>query len=378
MDYSPFSLGLRIPLSPDLPLLSIGELVELDCDFAGSRFKARGSVANTRVERIPEGDFVRLGVVLSRSAEVVRPAHVRRRSARIQMNESLSPLVFVSDELRFGEPIFAKMTDISYGGMRLMIDRHPLPFLEKQRHWFDIMLPAFGTCRVFCRLAYVRREDPTGRYVVGCEFIDGGAEEKRMAIEDWLFYCNLWLDISDVRSAGFNLHHLTQNDSKYRVLLSAQSYASTQSATVAGEENSAASSKDFEVLELTVGSGPDVVRMSLALSVREQLLLLDSIESTGVSFNEICAAWKFLLIFALTHKMVDLDLAAGQRKSPFALSSLKSINSDGQLLNLKVDSLLSGNDLRWRIWRRVYREIRKKQEFKLPEPASLVLRLLGM
>lgn len=376
MDYSPFGLGLRFHLSPDLPLLSIGELVELDCDFAGSRFKARGSVANTRVERTPDGDFVRLGVVLSRSAEVVRPAHIKRRSARIQMNESLSPLVVVSDELRFGDPVFGKMTDISFGGMRLMIDRHPLPFLEKQRHWFEIMLPAFGTCRVYCRLAYVRREDQSGRYVVGCEFIDGGAEEKRSALEDWLFYCNFWLDISDIRSAGFNLQYLTSGDEKHRVLLSAKSYLTNRLSVERSDEQ--VSFKDSELLELTVGTGSDVLRMSLSLSARDQLLLLESIDARAVSLDELCVAWKFILVFSLTHQLVDIDFAAGQKNSPFALASLKDVSADAQLLNLKLYNLLSGRDLRWRIWRRVYRDLKKKNEFKLPEPSSFVLSLLGM
>jgi hypothetical protein len=378
VDYSPFGLGVRIPLSPSLPLLSIGELVELDCNFAGSRFKARGAIANTRIERIPEGDFVRLGVVLSRSAEVVRPAHVKRRSARIQMNESLAPLVCISDELLFGEPIFAKMTDVSFGGMRLMIDRHPLPFLEKQRHWFEIMLPAFGTCRVYCRLAYVRREEHSARYIVGCEFIDGGQEEKRSALEDWLFYCNLWLDLSDIRSAGFNLYHMTGSDSKNRVLLSALSYAAGPTENHAGPEQLQSSRKDFETLELTVGSGTDSLRMVISLCVREQLLLLDSIQSERMPIDGLCSVWKFLMIFALTHNIVDLDFAAGQKATPFAAASVRDSGQGNEALSLKVESLLNGKNLRRRIWRRVCGEMRKKEEFRLAEPPFSIWRLLGM
>ncbi len=382
VDYSPFGLGLRVRVSSDLPLLSIGELVDLDCDFAGSRFRARGSVANTRVERTAEGDFVRLGIVLSRSAEVVRPAHIKRRSARIQMNESLSPMVMVADELRFGEPIFAKLTDISHGGMRLVIDRHPLPFLEKQRHWFDILLPAFGHCRVFCRLAYVRRDGQSSRYVVGCEFVDGGEEDRRLILEDWLFYCNFWLQIDDIRSAGFELKHLSSIDERHRVLLSAVSYLYAPNSSVHPEnentvgEGQASASSWTERLELTVGSGADVLRMSAAFSEREQLLLIESIESHDAPFMALCSVWKALVVFASTHQIVDLDIAAGQTQSEFVKVSFGNATQDGQMINRKVDDLLAGDDLDWRIWRRIYKDIRRKSSIKLPEPVSFFRKFL--
>lgn len=382
VDYSPFGLGLRVRVSPDLPLLSIGELVDLDCDFAGSRFRARGSVANTRVERTGDGDFVRLGIVLSRSAEVVRPAHIKRRSARIQMNESLSPMVMVSDELRFGAPIFAKLTDVSQGGMRLVIDRHPLPFLEKQRHWFEILLPAFGHCRVFCRIAYVRRDGQSSRYVVGCEFIDGGEEDRRLILEDWLFYCNFWLQIDDIRSAGFELKHLSSADERYRVLLSAVSYSYTSNSSDQSEnestvgEGQVTASSWSERFEITVGSGTDVLRMSAAFSEREQLLLIESIESHNAPFLAVCSVWKALVVFASTHQIVDLDIAAGQTLTDFVRVSFGSGEQDGKMINFKVDDLLAGDELDWRIWRRIYKDVRRKSSIKLPEPDSFFRKVL--
>lgn len=382
LDYSPFGLGLRLDLTPDLPLFSIGELVDLECNFSGSRFRARGSVANTRVERTPEGNFVRLGIVLSRSAEVVRPAHVKRRSARIQMNESVSPLVRVSDELRFGDTIFAKMTDVSQGGMRLIIDRHPLPFLEKQRHWFEVILPVFGHCKTYCRIAYVRREDNSNRYVVGCEFIDGGGEDNISAVEDWLFYSNFWLTLADIRAAGFSLCHLNANDEKNRILLSASFKSTTTqdspegSGLSAGRDAVGENDDATERFELSLNQDQQVVRMSAALSARESILLLESVQCPKLQREAMTSIWKAILIFSLTNHVVDIDVTASEVENDFFQGSLKEHKIDGGLLNLKVDRLMSGDGLEWRIWRAIYKDLSRKNGFVIPKLGSFFRRFM--
>lgn len=382
LDYSPFGLGLRLVLSPDLPLFSIGELVDLECNFSGSRFRARGSVANTRVERTAEGNFVRLGIVLSRSAEVVRPAHVKRRSARIQMNESVSPLVRVSDELRFGDTIFAKMTDVSQGGMRLIIDRHPLPFLEKQRHWFEVILPVFGQCKTYCRIAYVRREDNSNRYVVGCEFIDGGGEDNISAVEDWLFYSNFWLSLADIRAAGFSLSHLSANDEKHRILLSASFKPTNSQHTAEGSGLSAGrdvvveNDDATERFELSLNHNEQVVRMTAALSARESILLIESVQSAKLQRESMLSIWKAILIFALTNHVVDIDVSAGDAEGDFFQGSLTVRKIDDGLMNLKVDRLMSGEELDWRIWRSIYKDLSRKNGFAIPKLSSLIRRFM--
>ncbi|MEY3903996.1 MAG: hypothetical protein RL189_3302 [Pseudomonadota bacterium] len=383
VDYSPFGMGLRIKLSPDLPLLSIGELVDLDCDFSGSRFRARGSIANTRVERVAEGEFVRLGITLSRSAEVVRPAHIKRRSARIQMNESVSPMVTISDELRFGNTIYGKLTDISAGGMRLIIDRHPLPFLEKQRYWFDISLPVFGLCRAYCRIAYVRREENTRRYIVGCEYVDGGGEDNLHALGDWLYYSNFWLSLADIRAAGFGLNHLGGSDEKNRVLVNATSYALNGGADSAdpnksieqtGSEDVVAG--ELERFELSLNRDLQSVQISAALSARERILILESVRASEVSTEAMTSVWKSLLVFCIDNQIVDLDIPAEEKASLFVKKTLSLGKEPNGAVHLKIDDLLAGKTLDWRIWRRIYKDLARKEGGKLPPVDSLLRRLL--
>ncbi|MEN9810578.1 MAG: hypothetical protein RLZZ488_2145 [Pseudomonadota bacterium] len=383
VDYSPFGMGLRIKLSPDLPLLSIGELVDLDCDFSGSRFRARGSIANTRVERVAEGEFVRLGVTLSRSAEVVRPAHIKRRSARIQMNESVSPMVTISDELRFGNTIYGKVTDVSAGGMRLIIDRHPLPFLEKQRYWFDISLPVFGLCRAYCRVAYVRREENSRRYIVGCEYVDGGGQDNLHALGDWLYYSNFWLSLADIRAAGFSLNHLDSSDEKNRVLVNASSYAVEGGADPASPEKSIphggpvhARAGELERFELTLNRDIESVQICAALSAREKILILESVRASDVSTDAMISVWKSLLVFCMDNQIVDVDIPAEENTSVFVKKSLSLGKETSGAVNLKMDDLLAGKTLDWRIWRRLYKDLGRKEGGKLPPVDSLLRRLL--
>lgn len=383
VDYSPFGMGLRIRLSPDLPLLSIGELVDLDCDFSGSRFRARGSIANTRVERVAEGEFVRLGITLSRSAEVVRPAHIKRRSARIQMSESVSPMVTISDELRFGHTIYGKLTDISAGGMRLIIDRHPLPFLEKQRYWFDISLPVFGLCRAYCRIAYVRREENSRRYVVGCEYVDGGGEDNLHALGDWLYYSNFWLSLADIRAAGFGLNHLGGSDEKNRVLVSASSYSAQGGAAPADPENSPPQSRpakarigELERFELSLNRDLQSLQILAALSSREKILILESVRASDVSTEAILSTWKSLFVFCMDNQIVDVDIPVEESTSVFLKKSLALAKEPAGAVNLKVDDLLSGKTLDWRIWRRLYKDLGRKEGGKLPPVDSFLRRLL--
>lgn len=380
VDYSPFGLGLRFKMSSELPLFSIGELVELQCEFVGSRFHARGAIANTRVERLPEGDFVRLGIALSRSAEVVRPAHVKRRSARILMNEGVSPLVFVHDELRFGEAIFAKITDISSGGMRLVIDRHPLPFLEKQKHWFEIVLPIFGQARAYCRVAYVRKEEGTSRYMVGCEFISGGPEQNLRAVEDWLFYCNLWISVSDIKSAGFPLSHLGSVDESHRVLVSSSDQnpsAGSTEETGSNPSSSAFDSAQLETIEFSVSESSRLDRIVAVLDDEHHLLKLVSLEVSTPSVQVLTALWKSLLLFSLHNGVQKIVFVAKQSDSPWMIGSFtQRWDSPSTPLEIGIHDLLGGNVLRFSLWRRIYSDLSRKSDMWLPRPTSLVRKII--
>jgi len=374
-DYSPFGLGLRIELIPDLPLFSIGESIDLHCNFSGSKFNARGVVANTRVELSETGDFVRLGITLSRSAEVVRPAHVKRRLARIQMNEGVAPLIIVSDELRFGETVFAKMTDLSQGGMRLVIDRHPLPFLEKQRHWFEIILPIFEKCRAYCRIAYVRREQATHRYIVGCEFIDGGEEQDLRALEDWLFFGNVWLTKSDIKAAGFWLSHIDQVDEKFRVLVTAAdpaystSYQSNESGELAQHVSNA------EAIEFSLSMDAQTHRLVASFVPEQQQLVLKSAGLALDSPELIQALWKSLLIFVLHNRILFLKLEVSACDSLFVRSSLK-IAASKKETEFPVEKILASDVLNFSLWKKIYGDLRKKKDLILPKPSSFIRRLL--
>lgn len=374
-DYSPFGLGLRIELIPDLPLFSIGESIDLQCNFSGSKFNARGAIANTRVEGSETGDFVRLGIALSRSAEVVRPAHVKRRLARIEMNEGVSPLIIVSDELRFGETVFAKMTDISRGGMRLVIDRHPLPFLEKQRHWFEIILPFFGKCRAYCRIAYVRREEPTHRYIVGCEFIDGGVEQDLTAIEDFLFFANVWLTKSDIKAAGFLLSHIDQVDEKFRVLVTSAdpAYPASYQSNASGEFAQPASIAEAIEFSLSINAQTHLL---IASFVPEQQQLVLKTASISLDSQELIQAlWKSLLIFVLHNRILFLKLEISTCDSSFVRSSLK-MAAVKKATEFPVEKIFASDILNFSLWKRIYGALKKKRDLILPMPSSFIRRLL--
>jgi hypothetical protein len=373
-DYSPFGLGLRIELAPDLPLFSIGESIDLQCNFSGSKFNARGAVANTRVERAETGDFVRLGIALSRSAEVVRPAHVKRRTARIQMNEGVSPLIIVSDELRFGETVFAKMTDISQGGMRLVIDRHPLPFLEKQRHWFEIILPIFGKCRAYCRIAYVRREEPTHRYIVGCEFVDGGVEQDLRALEDWLFFGNVWLTRSDIQAAGFSLLHIDHVDEKFRVLVSAADPAYPSSFQSNESDERAQHVSNAEAIEFSLSKDAQTHRLVASFVPEQQQLVLKSADIDFESQELFQALWKSLLIFALHNRLRFLKFEISACDSLFVKSSIKMAVAKKEA-EFTVEKILASDTLNFSLWKKIYGDLKKKKDLILPTPSSFIRRL---
>ncbi|MEY4065925.1 MAG: hypothetical protein RIR26_2133 [Pseudomonadota bacterium] len=381
VDYSPFGLGLRFKMSSELPLFSIGELVELQCEFVGSRFHARGAIANTRVERLPEGDFVRLGISLSRSAEVVRPAHVKRRSARILMNEGVSPLVFVHDELRFGDAIFAKITDISSGGMRLIIDRHPLPFLEKQKHWFEIVLPIFGQARAYCRIAYVRKEEGSNRYMIGCEFISGGTEQNLRAIEDWLFYCNLWISVSDIKSAGFPLAHLGGVDESYRVLVSSsnESPNSGWGASLQAEQqdNGVSVPPQLETIEFSVSESSRLDRIVAVVEDAQRVLNVVGLDVSAPALPVLTALWKSILLFALHNGIQKIVFNVKKVDSPFISGSFAAgWNDKSQTQSFGVHDLFSGGALRFALWRRVYSDLSRKNDMWLPRPSSLIRKIM--
>ncbi|MFZ9521524.1 MAG: PilZ domain-containing protein [Silvanigrellaceae bacterium] len=369
VDYSPFGMGLRFKVAADLPLFSIGDSLDLECNFVGSRFRARGSIANTRIERGQSGDFVRLGVVLSRAAEVVRPSHVKRRFSRIQMNESISPLVVVSDDLRFGDPIYGKITDVSQGGMRLIIDRHPLPILEKQRHWFDVILPVFGTCRTFCRIAYVRREDNSNRYVLGCEFIDGGGEDNLGYIEDWLYYSNYWLSLADIRASGFPLSHLHAIDEKHRILIS-PSMLQTETSHL---ETSA---PDGQRVDFTVNLETEIIKLTAVFYMREKLLAIELVECKIPLFPVMVALWKAVLVFAMANQIENISIDKSQIDSPFVKVSLNAPTASEMPLSFKVRNLLLGERMHWWIWRRIYRDLKSKKEYSLPKVSSFFRKML--
>ncbi|NBW81951.1 PilZ domain-containing protein, partial [bacterium] len=328
-----------------------------------------GTIANTRVERGTGGDFVRLGVVLSRSAEVVRPSHVKRRFSRIQMNESISPLVVVSDDLRFGDPIYGKITDVSQGGMRLVIDRHPLPILEKQRHWFDVILPVFGNCRTFCRVAYVRREENSNRYVLGCEFIDGGGEDNLEFIEDWLYYSNFWLSLADIRTAGFPLKHLHEIDEKYRVLVSP---SMQQNVSRTPEQ----ASSEGERVEFIINVDTEVIKLIAVCYSREKLLAVESIECKVALFPVLVSLWKSVMIFAMANQLANISFDKILLDSPFVKIIFNAPGTTDGPLSYKVSSLLVGEQMHLWIWRRIYRDFKKKKEYELPLVSSVWRRLL--
>lgn len=397
IDYSPFGLGLRFKLNSELPFFSIGESVDLDCDFAGSKFRARGTVANTRVERLPEGQFVRLGIALSRSAEVVRPAHLKRRYDRIQMEESVSPLAIISDDLRFGEAVFAKMTDISRGGLRLSIDRRPLPFVEKQRHWIQVVLPIFGICRIFCRIAYVRRDESENRYVVGFEFVDGGEDANLSLIEDWLFYTNCWLTVADIRGAGFLLSHLSENDEKYRVLLSVSSYDEKTFETFSGpmfqskndslrqhvdtSESLSSSTEmkaDKELFDFSVRYEIDVLRLLAEVDNTTGVLYLHRIDQTQLHLRRgvTIATWKAIFVFLYTNRFSELRISKEYVTAEFLNESLlrRSAVEKNGFVCFTLEQLLGDSRIAFWIWRRLYPEMKLKGEWQIPPAVSFLRR----
>lgn len=368
-DYSPFGLGLRLELKPDLPLFSIGESVDLQCDFQGSKFSARGTIANTRVEQAPSGDFVRLGIALSRSAEVVRPAHVKRRLSRIQMNEAVAPLVYVADELRLGETVFAKMTDVSQGGMRLLIDRHPLPFMEKQRYWFDVVLPIFGNCRAYARIAYVRREEGTQRYIVGCEFIDGGEEQELRPLADWLFYAHTSLSRNDITEAGFGLTHLSSADEEYRILVScAETFHAVETL---GNTPEHAAQAHVDSLEFSCSRGTDNYTLCADFHGQNQSIQLKSISPLPDAEALRLSLWKCFLLFALHNRVKRIGFDEGVRQSAFLQ---KSYASEAAGTEISLEQLLTSNLLKYTLWRRLYGELRNREGFTLPRPRSFIRR----
>jgi len=368
-DYSPFGLGLRLELKPDLPLFSIGESVDLLCDFHGSKFSARGTVANTRVERGGSVDFVRLGIALSRSAEVVRPAHVKRRLSRIQMNEAVAPLVYVADELRLGETVFAKMTDVSQGGMRLLIDRHPLPFMEKQRYWFDIVLPVFGNCRAYARIAYVRREEAGHRYIVGCEFIDGGEEQELRPLADWLFYAHTSLSRGDITEAGFSLKHLSDCDEEYRVLVSCSdsTHAPVQHRSVTEDTQPTL----VDVLEFSHACGTETYMLRADFQGQNQFIQVRSISALPDNENLRSSFWKCFLLFAMHNQIKKIGLDESFRRTTFFIKSCSEAVNESELA---PERLFASNVLKYSLWRKLYGELRHREGFTLPKPNSLMRR----
>lgn len=180
------------------------------------------------------------------------------------------------------------------------------------------------------------------------------------------------MQIDDIRSAGFELKHLSSADERYRVLLSAVSYSYTSNSSDQSEnestvgEGQVTASSWSERFEITVGSGTDVLRMSAAFSEREQLLLIESIESHNAPFLAVCSVWKALVVFASTHQIVDLDIAAGQTLTDFVRVSFGSGEQDGKMINFKVDDLLAGDELDWRIWRRIYKDVRRRVQSSCP------------
>jgi hypothetical protein len=376
VDYSPFGLGLKLPAEVELPLISIGEPVDLECNFLGSKFNARGLIANTRTESTESGRFVRIGVALSRSAEVVRPSHVKRRSARIQINDSVAPLVCVADELRFGETIFAKMTDVSQGGMRLLVDRSPLPFMEKQRHWFEVTLPFFGVSRAFCRIAYVKRDEPTQKYWVGCEFIDGGSEQDLRALQDWLFYAHDWLKRSDITAAGFPLTHIGEMDELCRVSISTEGLGLAGAMVVRGS----ASSKDNEdspselqTLDFVVTHNDKTSRVRANYDNGGNSLHLSVVEQGEFLVCHSRTFWKALILFSIYNKVKKIKFESSALNVAFLSDSLKMRASE---LHSGVDAseLITGDILRFSTWRSVMKDLACRTDLHIPPSHSIFRR----
>jgi hypothetical protein len=377
VDYSPFGLGLRVDSQTDLPLLSIGEPVDLECDFLGSRFSARGVIANTRIETTDAGPCVRIGIALSRSAEVVRPSHVKRRTARIQINESVAPLVSMSDELRFGDTIYAKMTDISHGGMRLLVDRSPLPFMEKQRYWFDILLPFFGVCRAYCRIAYVFRSSDSNKYQVGCEFVDGGGDEDLHALRDWLFYAHSWLTKQDIVAAGFSLSHLSPADERHRVTILGASDWDSGHSVPTGTESDVSRADDSQSLEFEVMNGSNALKVGAEFSIVRSELVFRSLTDvdTRQKTDVFTAFWKAVLVFTLCNRIASIQVNT-EILDKFVFRETLSLTLHQQEAGFTVEDVVAGNCLKLAVWRNLIRDLQKRSEFKLSLPKSLLRRLV--
>jgi len=375
VDYSPFGLGLKLPADTELPLLSIGEPVDLECNFLGSKFNARGVIANTRMEQTEIGRFVRIGVALSRSAEVVRPSHVKRRSARIQINDSVAPLVCVADELRFGEMIFAKMTDISQGGMRLLVDRSPLPFMEKQRHWFEVTLPFFGVSRAFCRIAYVARDEATQKYWVGCEFIDGGQEQDMRALQDWLFYGHDWLKRADIIAAGFALGHINEIDETYRVSFASEGVGPTGVSSEHAPLENGSGLQKLQSLDFVMTHGEHNTRIRAQYLHAQDTLSLSVVEHSEQLLMSCAASfWKAVLLFCMYNKVTKIRLEQSAVEVAILGESLNLSPSELQR-GFAAAELMTGTILKISIWRSVIKDLSCRDDLEIPPPDSILRRL---
>lgn len=375
VDYSPFGLGLKLPVEADLPLISIGEPVDLECNFLGSKFNARGTIANTRLESTESGRFVRIGVALSRSAEVVRPSNVKRRSARIQMSDSVAPLVCVADELRFGEMIFAKMTDVSQGGMRLLVDRTPLPFMEKQRYWFDVNLPFFGVSRAFCRIAYVVRDEATRKYWVGCEFIDGGEEQDLRALQDWLFYSHSWLKRVDIIAAGFSLDHITEFDEQCRVTLSSDEIEHQKTFNAASEAGNDTVTQELQALEFVLSTGDQIIRVQGRYSTSQKTLSLTSIEGHDLQLKHGASFWKAMFLFSIYNMAEVIKMSESVYENAF-FRHTTNVASAQAISGFATSELTSGSTLNFSTWRTVTKDLSRRTDLKIPAARSIIRRLL--
>ncbi|MEY2986495.1 MAG: hypothetical protein RJB13_16 [Pseudomonadota bacterium] len=374
VDYSPFGLGLRLPANLELPLISIGEPVDLECNFLGSKFNARGLIANTRIEATESGRFVRLGVALSRSAEVVRPSHVKRRSARIQISDSVAPLVCVADELRFGEMIFAKMTDVSQGGMRLLVDRSPLPFMEKQRHWFEVNLPFFGVSKAFCRIAYVVKDGVTQKYWVGCEFVDGGSEHDVRALQDWLFYAHNWLKRSDINAAGFPLNHIREIDETFRVSITTDELGLAGAALEAVSADNENFHKDGQVLDFVVTREEKACRMRFHYYPDLNSLNLRAVDQREFLLDHAVSFWKALILFSVYNAVKTIKLEKSAVESTCLNNSLNMSSSELQS-GFAASELMTGAILKFSIWRKVMKDLSCRADLKIPPSQSFLRRL---
>lgn len=373
VDYSPFGLGLRLPAEAELPLLSIGEPVDLECSFLGSKFNARGVIANTRMENTESGRFIRIGVALSRSAEVVRPSHVKRKSARIQISPSVSPLVFVSDELRFGETIFAKMTDISHGGMRLLVDRSPLPFMEKQRYWFEIALPLFGLGRAYCRIAHVLRDAESQKYSVGCEFIDGGIEQNLSALQDWLYFAHNWLTRSDIIAAGFALKHLDDLDERCRVTLSGEITSASWVAEEVAPPGRLSQAEDTQNINFGIVSGEETITIRAEYSLEQKLLVFCSVEPQVFTLSNTAPFWKALLLFTLYNGLPQIRFDKSLVNVELIRGSLLAKDVVLQR-GFAAEQLMTGAILKLSLWRRVMHGLKNRDDLNIQPSDSFIRR----